>query len=126
MTSILPAFAGANTLYGAGMLELGVTFSMEQLVIDNDIITMVKKGMEGIEVNETTLAVDAIKEVGVGNDFIGHMTTMENMDLPSDPMVIDRYMIGDWRAADAGSGRGTRHRRRCAANQWRPYPVWPR
>ena len=99
MTSILPAFAGANTLYGAGMLELGVTFSMEQLVIDNDIITMVKKGMEGIEVNETTLAVDAIKEVGIGNDFIGHMTTMENMDLPSDPMVIDRNMIGDWRAA---------------------------
>lgn len=99
MTSILPAFAGANTLYGSGMLELGVTFSMEQLVIDNDIITMVKKAMEGIEVNETTLAVDAIKEVGIGNDFIGHMSTMENMDLPSDPMCINRDMIGDWRAA---------------------------
>ncbi len=95
----MPALSGANTLYGSGMLELGVTFSMEQLVIDNDIISMIKKLMDGIPVNETTLAVDAIKEVGVGNDFIGHSTTMENMDLPSDPMVINRDMIGDWRAA---------------------------
>ena len=65
------------------MLELGVTFSMEQLVIDNDIISMIKKAMDGIPVNDYTLAVDAIKEVGVGNDFIGHITTMDNMDLPS-------------------------------------------
>ena len=81
------------------MLELGVTFSFEQLVIDNDIISMIKKAMDGIPVNDYTLAVDAIKEVGVGNDFIGHMTTMDNMDLPSDPLVINRDMIGDWRAA---------------------------
>ena len=91
--------AGANTLYGAGMLELGVTFSLEQLVIDNDIITMIKKAMNGIPVTDETLAVEAIKEVGIGNDFIGHMSTMENMDLPSDPLVINRDMIGDWRAA---------------------------
>ena len=99
MTGLLPALSGANTLYGAGMLELGVTFSLEQLVIDNDIIAMIKKAMDGIPVNEETLAVPAIKEVGIGNDFIGHMTTMENMDLPSDPLVINRDMIGDWRAA---------------------------
>ncbi len=43
MTTLFPALAGANTLYGAGMLELGMTFSMEQLVIDNDIIKMTKK-----------------------------------------------------------------------------------
>ena len=81
------------------MLELGVTFSMEQLVIDNDIISMIKKAMDGIPVNDETLAVSAIKEVGVGNDFIGHPTTMDNIDLPSDPLVINRDMIGDWRAA---------------------------
>ena len=47
MTTLLPALAGANTIYGAGMLELGMTFSMEQLVIDNDIFSMVKKAMAG-------------------------------------------------------------------------------
>lgn len=99
MTALLPALAGANTLYGSGMLELGMTFSFEQLVIDNDIITMVKKAMEGVPVNEETLAVEAIKFIGVGNDFIGHPSTMENIDLPSDPMVINRDMLGDWEKA---------------------------
>ena len=47
LTSIFPALAGANSIYGSGMLELGQTFSMEQLVIDNDIIAMNFKAMEG-------------------------------------------------------------------------------
>lgn len=96
ITTILPALSGANTIYGAGMLELGMTFSMEQLVIDNDIISMVKKVMQGIPVNEETLAVEAIQKVGVGNNFLSHKTTMANIDLPSDPQIINRDMLGDW------------------------------
>jgi trimethylamine--corrinoid protein Co-methyltransferase len=95
--------AGANSIYGSGMLELGQTFSMEQLVIDNDIIAMERKAMEGVVVNDETLAVDVTKEIGVGKDFIGHPTTMANIDLASDPTVFNRDMIGDWRAAGSKS-----------------------
>jgi trimethylamine--corrinoid protein Co-methyltransferase len=95
--------AGANSIYGSGMLELGQTFSMEQLVIDNDIIAMERKAMEGVVVNDETLAVDVTKEIGVGKDFIGHSTTMANIDLASDPTVFNRDMIGDWRAAGSKS-----------------------
>ena len=95
--------AGANAIYGAGMLELGQTFSMEQMVIDNDIIAMERKAMEGIVVNDTTLAVDPIKEIGVGNDFIGHPTTMEHFEMPSDPLVFNRDMLGDWKSQGSKS-----------------------
>lgn len=98
ITSLLPAMAGANSIYGSGMLELGQTFSMEQLVIDNEIIAMNFKAMEGAPVTDTTLAVEAIKEVGVGNDFLGHMTTMENFESASNPTVFDRTMLGEWKA----------------------------
>jgi len=91
------------------MLELGVTFSMEQLVIDNDIIAMEKKAMEGVVVNDETLAVPAIKEIGVGNDFIGHISTMENIDLASDPQIFDRFMIGDWKAAGSKNAVDVAH-----------------
>jgi trimethylamine--corrinoid protein Co-methyltransferase len=97
ITSLLAALAGVNMIYGSGMLELGMTFSMEQMVIDNDIIRMERKVMEGVPVTDETLAVDAIKEIGVGNDFIAHPSTMENIDLASDPLVFDRLMLGDWR-----------------------------
>jgi trimethylamine--corrinoid protein Co-methyltransferase len=109
ITSLLPAMAGANTIYGSGMLELGVTFSMEQLVIDNDIIAMEKKAMEGVLITGETLAADAIKEIGVGNDFLAHPSTMNNIELASDPMIFDRYMIGDWRAAGCKSAVDVAH-----------------
>jgi trimethylamine--corrinoid protein Co-methyltransferase len=101
--------AGANTIYGSGMLELGVTFSMEQLVIDNDIIAMEKKAMEGVVIDDETLAVNAIKEIGVGNDFLAHPSTMANIELASDPQIFDRYMIGDWRAAGSKSAVDVAH-----------------
>jgi len=82
---------------------------MEQLVIDNDIISMEKKAMEGIVINEETLAVRAIKEIGVGNDFLGHPSTMDNIDLASDPQIFDRYMIGDWKAAGSKSAVDAAH-----------------
>jgi trimethylamine---corrinoid protein Co-methyltransferase len=85
-------------IYGCGMLELGQTFSLEQMVIDNDIIMMERKFMEGVVVNDETLAIDAIKEIGVGNDFIAHPSTMEQIDLASDPKVFDRRMLGEWTA----------------------------
>ena len=99
MTCLLPALAGANTLYGAGMLELGMTFSMEQLVIDNDIIKMTKKVLQGVPVNEETLSVESIQKVGIGNNFLALKQTRQLVNYPSDPMLIDRRMFGDWAAA---------------------------
>lgn len=99
MTTLLPALSGANTLYGAGMLELGMTFSLEQLVLDNDMVSMAKKAMQGIPVDEETLAVEAIDEVGIGNNFLAHKTTRKYIELPSNPMLLDRLMFGDWEMA---------------------------
>lgn len=96
MTTLLPALSGANTLYGSGMLELGMTFSLEQLLFDNDMISMTKKAMEGIEVTDESLNIDNIRKVGIGNNFLALKDTRQKIDLPSDPMFIDRRMFGDW------------------------------
>ena len=109
ITTALAALAGSNTIYGSGMLELGMTFSMEQLVIDNDIIAMVKKAMEGIPVSEETLGVDQIKKVGIGNNFLALKKTRELVDLPSSPKLFDRKMFGDWYAAGAKDAADRAH-----------------
>jgi trimethylamine--corrinoid protein Co-methyltransferase len=93
---MMGALSGASTVYGAGVLELGMTFSMEQLVIDNDIIAMVKKIMGGVPVTEETLGVDQIKKVGIANNFLTLKKTRELIDLPSSPKIFDRRMFGDW------------------------------
>ena len=78
-----------------------MTFSMEQLVIDNDIFSMVKKAMQGIPVSEETLAVESIQKVGIGNNFLALKQTRQLVNYPSSPMLFDRLMYGDW--AKAGS-----------------------
>ncbi|MBW2635160.1 MAG: hypothetical protein JRE14_13745, partial [Deltaproteobacteria bacterium] len=34
LTGLIPALAGANMIYGLGMLESGITFDFAQLVLD--------------------------------------------------------------------------------------------
>ena len=59
------AMSGANYQHeAAGMLETGLTMSYEQLVIDDEILGMVNRILQGIRVDKVSLAVDLIKKVG--------------------------------------------------------------
>ena len=90
--------AGAKTIYGMGMVELGMSFSLEQLLIDCDYIKMAEHLVKGVEVTPETLSVESILQVGAGNNFIAHKSTRENMNIQSNPKYINREMIGDWQA----------------------------
>jgi trimethylamine--corrinoid protein Co-methyltransferase len=97
MTSLLPALAGANLIYGMGMLELGVTFSFAQLMIDNEIAGMVKRVVQGVRVSDDTLAVELIKKVGSGKDFLAQKHTRQHMGPEQSKVkLIDRRMRGAW------------------------------
>jgi len=88
--------AGANLIYGLGMIEMGMTIDYGQLVMDNEFARMIKHTVEGIPVNDETLAVDAIKEIGIGKDFLSHDSTYKHMRSQSQPKLIDRKMREDW------------------------------
>jgi trimethylamine--corrinoid protein Co-methyltransferase len=55
ITGLLPALAGANVIYGLGMLEMGITFDLTQLVLDHEFATMMLHSLQGIPVNDETL-----------------------------------------------------------------------
>lgn len=100
MTGLLAALAGANIIYGVGMLETGLTYSPAQLVIDNEIYVMIKRIMRGIPVNDLTLDLDTIHKVGPGGSFLTAKTTVKNMrGLHSVGGLLDRRNRGNWRAA---------------------------
>lgn len=88
--------AGANIIYGLGMLEMGMTISYSQLLMDAEMAEMMLFSMDGIVVNDETLSVDVIKEVGPLGDFLSHMDTFENMHIQSKPKLIDRLMRNRW------------------------------
>ena len=98
ITGMLPALAGANVIYGLGMLEMGITFDLAQLVLDNEIAEMIKYTVKGIPVNDKTLAVDVIKEMGIGRDYLAHESTYQHMASQSNAELMDRRMREDWEA----------------------------
>jgi len=95
--------AGANVIYGLGMLESGITFDYGQLVLDCEIARMIKFTRQGIPVNDDTLAVDAIKAIGPGRDFLMHPTTFKGMRNQSKPELMDRRIRSSWEAAGSTS-----------------------
>jgi trimethylamine--corrinoid protein Co-methyltransferase len=93
----LAALAGANLIYGAGMLEAGMTFSFGQLVIDDEISGMVKRVLRGIGVDRELMGVEVIKKVGIGNNFLTERHTIEHLEAEqAQATIIDRRRRGAW------------------------------
>ncbi|KKM24930.1 hypothetical protein LCGC14_1600100 [marine sediment metagenome] len=77
------------------MLEMGITFDFGQLVMDNDFAGMIKHAVRGIPVNDDTLSVDIIHEVGPFKEFVSHENTYQNMRITSRPKLLDRTRRDD-------------------------------
>ena len=101
LTSLLPALAGANLIYGLGMLESGVTIDYAQLVMDAEFARMVKFCVPGIPVSDETLSVDVIADVGPFSDFLSHDDTYKGMRGQSQSKFIDRRVREEWAADGA-------------------------
>jgi len=67
--------SGVSNIWSVGQLESELTFSPAQAVIDDEIIAYVKRYLQGVAVNDETLAVELIKEVGISGSFLDHSHT---------------------------------------------------
>jgi trimethylamine--corrinoid protein Co-methyltransferase len=101
LTGLIPALAGANLIYGPGMLESGITFDFAQLVLDNEFVRMIKQVIGGFAVDDESLAVDVIKTVGPARDFLTQPHTLKHLRSHSQPEFIDRSRMEKWTAAGA-------------------------
>jgi trimethylamine--corrinoid protein Co-methyltransferase len=101
LTVIIPASAGANLIYGPGMLESGIIFDFAQLVLDNEFVRMIKHTIRGFAVDDESLAIDVIKAVGPSRDFLDQEHTFKHMRAHSQPEFIDRNRMEVWKASGA-------------------------
>ncbi len=116
--------AGANLIYGAGMIESGVTFDCGQFVMDNEFARMIKHVVAGIAVTDETMAVEDIAKVGPFGDFLSLDATLRHMRTLSQPQVLDRRVREDWE--EHGSQelyQVCRERARDVLREYRPEPL---
>ena len=67
-----------------------------QLVFDNEIARMIRFVIEGIPVNDETLSVATIKEIGPFKDFLSHPSTLKYARSQSRHEIIDRRIRTEW------------------------------
>jgi trimethylamine---corrinoid protein Co-methyltransferase len=97
------ALSGANFIHhAAGMLESMRAVAYEQYVIDDDILGMAMRAVRGIEVNDDTLAVDVIDEVGPGGHYLTSPHTLQHMRSEFFyPRIADRRSREAWDSSGA-------------------------
>ena len=96
----LAALAGANMIYGLGMIDLGMTLDFGQLVVDNEIAKMTRRLLEGIPVTDETLAMEVIRAVGAGGHFLTEPHTLKYMrKLQAQTKLFDRQPYAQWELA---------------------------
>ncbi len=98
MSAVLTAMAGANIIYGMGMLESGMTWSHEQFMIDTDTVNMAKRVIQGFDVNDDTMAVDIIKQAHEIKNFLSQDHTRQHMREYLKPVLSDRGTWTSWKA----------------------------
>ena len=76
--------------------------SLEQIVICDELISYVKRYMTPIEVNDETLALDVIDQVGPNGDFMSHAHTLDHFKNDWYPKLFDRRNHDRW-AADGST-----------------------
>ena len=95
---------GVNLLYqGAGWLEGGLTASFEKLIIDAEILQMMAEVLQPLVVDEASLGLDAIAEVGPGGHFFGSAHTLERYET-----AFYRPLVSDWRNFETWQAGGAR------------------
>jgi len=128
ISALAVALSGANFIHdAAGNLEFCMTISFEKAVIDNDILGMVMRMVQGIKVDKETLAEDLIAKVGPAGNFLAEMHTVQNMRKELYfPTLADRQHREEWKALGSKDTR-TRAREKVEEilTNHKPLPIDP-
>lgn len=92
-------FLGFGTI---GVVGSGVGHSLELMIIQDEALSYLKRMLASFEVNDETLALDVIREVGIGGNFLAQPHTVRHMrrELWRPGGVFPRLDYQTW----AGSG----------------------
>lgn len=101
--------SGNDLIVNCGMFATGMTCSHEQLIMDEEISAMCRRIVEGIDVNDETIAVNLIKEIGPGPAGDRYLTSEHTLRwLRSREYLSPRVSVrGSYALWDAGGRKDT-------------------
>ena len=97
MTALLH---GANLVHDVGFMDSGMQGSLQLQVIGDDTIGFLRAATAGVLVDDETLALDVIEELGPTGDYLSHGHTLRHFKEPFYSKLADKGTYSQW--ADRG------------------------
>jgi len=100
---------GSNfILHAAGILGAYNAMSFEKFIIDEEIGRMALEYLKPIEITNTSIDLELIKEVGIGGEYLTHPKTLEQCRSAFFmPLLANRYDYAGWQE---NGGRRIEHK----------------
>ncbi|HKL13835.1 MAG TPA: trimethylamine methyltransferase family protein [Halanaerobiales bacterium] len=93
---LLAGLSGANLIHDVGYVNNGLTQSLTSMAINNEAISMVKRLLKGYEINDNTVPIDVIEEIGPCGEYLSHEHTYKNFSTHWDPELLCRKNYDNW------------------------------
>jgi trimethylamine--corrinoid protein Co-methyltransferase len=100
MTALLH---GANIVHDVGFMDAGLQGSLQVIAICNDILGFLRAATSGVVVNDETLALDVIEELGPTGNYLGHPHTLQHFKEPFYSKLMDKNPYSVWEKRGATS-----------------------
>jgi len=99
---LISGLAGGNLIHDLGYIGVGMTSSLEHLVLCNEAVGAVKYLIRGVDINPETLALDLIEKVGPGGNFLTQKHTLQNFrEQMFFTESLNRENYDNWKASGA-------------------------
>jgi trimethylamine--corrinoid protein Co-methyltransferase len=96
LSTFMACIAMSDMLLGVGFLHGSRIWSFAEMQLDCEIFSIIHKIMQGIKVDDETLALDAIAAVGPGGNFLSQKHTLKHMRDIFLPQFMDRRPYSEW------------------------------
>ena len=93
MTALLH---GANIVHDVGFMDSGLQGSLQLMVMANEYIGFLRAATRGVPVNEETLALDMVEELGPTGDYLQHPHTMRHVREPFYSELMHKGLHAQW------------------------------
>jgi trimethylamine--corrinoid protein Co-methyltransferase len=98
LSTFMASIVMSDMLLGLGFLHGSRIWSYAEMMMDAEIFSIIHKTMQGIVVDDETLALDAIAAVGPGGNFLSQKHSRRHMRDLYLPQFMDRRPYNEWEA----------------------------
>ncbi len=98
LTLLVDALARGNVIHDCGYLESGLTGSLAQLVICDEIVTWIRRLLAPVRMDDEALALDLVDERGIDGSFLEADHTLAHYRERWYPDLVERFNFDAWQA----------------------------